>query len=175
MKILAVDQARKGAWAIYDYEKKELLKYYEFEFDSKHYSFEEAIMEIKNLIAKTIIEEDISAVFIEDVQLMKNAQVFKNLAQLQGVLVNLFMEHNYLFDIIPPTTWQNYCKARGRKAKEIKANTTEIVGKKESKILSIQFVKDKFGLETKNDNLADACCIGFYVVNNVKIKRENEE
>lgn len=176
MKILAVDQARKGAWAIFDYETKELLKYYEFDFDSKHYSFEEAVMLIEEMIQDVIIDEDITAVFIEDIQLMANTQSFKKLAQLQGVLINLFVKNNYLYDIIPPTKWQNYCKARGRKSKEIKSNIKELekAGKKETKILSIQFAKDKFCIDTNNDNLADACCIGFYVVNNIEIRTEGD-
>lgn len=48
--------------------------------------------------------------------------------------------------------------------------TVETNGKKESKILSIQFVKDQFGIETENDNLADAVSMGFYVVNIVELE-----
>ena len=46
----------------------------------------------------------------------------------------------------------------------------ETNGKKESKILSIQFVKDQFGIETENDNLADAVSMGFYVVNIMELE-----
>ena len=41
MKILAVDQARHGAWAVYDYEGKKLLDYGTWGFDSKNYTFEQ--------------------------------------------------------------------------------------------------------------------------------------
>ena len=73
-----------------------------------------------------------------------------------------------------PTQWQNYCKARGRSTKEIKEKikTLEAAGKKESKILSIQFVKDKFKVDTDNDNLSDAICIGHYAVNHFEIEGE---
>ena len=50
MKILAMDQARHGAWAIYDYEKKELLAYGTWGYDSKNYTFEQAILHIEALI-----------------------------------------------------------------------------------------------------------------------------
>ena len=43
-----------------------------------------------------------------------NVQSFKKLAQLQGVLINLFEKNEYLYDFVAPTQWQNYCKARGR-------------------------------------------------------------
>ena len=43
---------------------------------------------------------------------------------------------------------------------------------KESKILSIQFVKDKFKVDTDNDNLSDAICIGHYAINHFEIEGE---
>jgi Holliday junction resolvasome RuvABC endonuclease subunit len=121
-----------------------------------------------------IKENDIGAVFIEDIQLRVNVQSFKKLAQLQGVLVNLFEKNEYLYSFVAPTQWQNYCKARGRSTKEIKEKikTLEAAGKKESKILSIQFVKDKFKVDTDNDNLSDAICIGHYAVNHFEIEGE---
>ena len=73
---------------------------------------------------------------------------------------------------VAPTQWQNYCKARGRTSKEVKEKikTLENAGKKESKILSIQFVKEKFHIDTDNDNLSDAICIGHYAVNHFEIE-----
>lgn len=50
MKILAVDQARHGAWAVYDYEGKKLLDYGTWGFDSKNYTFEQAILHIEALL-----------------------------------------------------------------------------------------------------------------------------
>lgn len=119
---------------------------------------------------------DISAVFVEDIQLRANVQAFKKLAQLQGVLVNLFEKNEYLYGYVAPSQWQNFCKARGRNSKEIKSQVlaVETNGKKESKILSIQFVKDQFGIETENDNLADAVSMGFYVVNIVELEVPNK-
>lgn len=129
---------------------------------------------IETLVDELIKENDITAVFIEDIQLRVNVQSFKKLAQLQGVLVNLFEKNEYLYSFVAPTQWQNYCKARGRSTKEIKEKikTLEAAGKKESKILSIQFVKDKFKVDTDNDNLSDAICIGHYAVNHFEIEGE---
>lgn len=47
-------------------------------------------------------------------------------------------------------------------------------GKKQSKILSIQFVKEQFGIDTDDDNLADAISLGWYVVNVVEILRRDK-
>lgn len=86
--------------------------------------------------------------------------------------MNLFEKNEYLYGYVAPSQWQNFCKARGRNSKEIKSQvlSVETNGKNESKILSIQFVKDQFGIETENDNLADAVSMGFYVVNIVELE-----
>lgn len=177
MKILAVDQARNGAWAVFDYESKKLETYGTFSFGNKDYTYAKAILAIEGLIDTVIKSYNISAVFIEDIQLRVNAHSFKRLAQLQGVLVNLFEKNEYLYDFVAPTQWQNYCKARGRNSKEIKEQikTLEANGKKASKILSIEFVKENFGVETDNDNLSDAICIGWYAVNNFNLEGNKDE
>lgn len=168
IKILAIDQARNGAWAVFDYESKKLETYGTFSFGSKDYTYAKAILAIESLVDTIIKAYGISAVFIEDIQLRVNVQSFKKLAQLQGVLVNLFEKNEYLYDFVAPTQWQNYCKARGRSSKEIKdkIKALEASGKKESKILSIQAVKSLYGIDTENDNLADSIMIGHYVVHN---------
>ena len=150
IKILAIDQARNGAWAIFNYDTKELETYGTFSFGNKKYTYAKAILAIETLVV----------------------QSFKKLAQLQGVLVNLFEKNEYLYSFVAPTQWQNYCKARGRTSKEVKEKikTLENAGKKESKILSIQFVKEKFHIDTDNDNLSDAICIGHYAVNHFEIE-----
>lgn len=176
MKILAVDQARHGAWAVYDYEGKKLLDYGAWGFDNKNYTFEQAILHIEALLSEVIRTHDIDAVFLEDIQLSKNVQSFKKLAQLQGVLVNMCEKTNILYNLVAPTQWQNYCKARGRTTKEIKSKITSVepTGKKTSKILSLQAARDIYEIVTENDNLADAVMIGHYVVNNIKIGSEDD-
>ena len=173
IKILAIDQARNGAWAIFDYQSKKLVTYGTFSYDNKSFTYAKAILAIENLVDSLIKSYGISAVFIEDIQLRANVQSFKKLAQLQGVLVNLFEKNEYLYDFVAPSQWQNYCKARSRTTKEIKEKikAPEASGKKESKILSIQFVKEKYNVDTENDNLSDAICIGHYAVNHFKIER----
>ena len=173
MNILAIDQARAGAWSIFNYETKELVKYGDFDYSKSKYTYSKAIMYIEREIETVISENDISAVFIEDIQLRKNVQSFKRLAQLQGVLINLFEKNEYLYGFVAPSSWKAFCKARGRTTKELKSKITALENKdnkKESKMLSIEYVKNKYGIDTLNDNLSDAICIGEYVVNNVTIK-----
>lgn len=148
-----------------------------FSFSNKDYTYAKAIRAIEELVDSLIKTYNISAVFIEDIQLRVNVQSFKKLAQLQGVLINLFEKNEYLYDFVAPGQWQNYCKARGRSTKEIKEKikALEQSGKKESKILSIQFVKEKFNIDTDDDNLSDAICIGYYAVNHFKLKGETSD
>lgn len=155
INILALDQARNGAWSVFNYETKELIDRGTFGFNSKKYTYAQAIMNIEDIVSTLLKTYDISVAFIEDIQLRVNVHSFKRLAQLQGVLVNLFERNKYLYGYVAPTQWQSYCY--GKASKNI------------SKELSIQFVKDHFDIETENDNLADAVCIGWYVVNNVNI------
>lgn len=172
MNILAVDQARNGGWSIYNYVTKELVTYGTFSFPDNKYDFSKAVQYIEEIVSILIDAYDVDAVFIEDIQFQTSVKVFKRLAHLQGVLINLFEKNEYLYDIVSPSQWQGFCSARGRTSKEIKADITSLdaSGKKKSKMLSIQFIKDKFGIETTNDNLADAICIGYYVVNNIEIR-----
>lgn len=172
MRILAVDQARHGGWCVFDYNNKTIVDYGSFSFESNKYTFSQAVLNIEKIVDELTNAYSIDALFFEDIQMRKNVQSFKKLAQLQGVLVNYAEKNEYQYGIVAPTQWQNYCKARGRSEKEIKNKiiTIEQNGKPNSKILSLQFVKDKFDIETDNDNISDSICIGYYVVNNINIK-----
>ncbi len=171
MNVLAVDQARNGAWSVFDYKNKALIGYGTFSFDTKKYTYARTILHIEELISCILKAYDVSAVFIEDIQLRANVQSFKKLAQLQGVLVNFCEKHDYLYYLIAPSRWQNFCKARGRNTNEKKNQTltADQKNKKGSKVFSIQFVKDQFGVETENDNLADAILIAYYAINTVDL------
>lgn len=175
MNILAIDQARKGAWCVFDYDKKAPVAYGAFDFPSKQFTYAETLVGICDLVEQVIGQYDVSAVFIEDIQLRQNASSFKRLAQLQGALVCMFEKNDYLYDYVPPSRWQNYCGARGRTSAELKHKVKQLSsddGKKQSKILSIQAAKDLYGIDTADDNLADSIMIGHYIVNNVKIERK---
>ena len=171
MNILAIDQARNGAWSVFNYEEKKLIACGTFCFPLEKYTYAKAMVGIGDIVEKQVRLHDVAAIFPEDIQMRKNIDSFKKLAQLQGSLVSMFERNEYLYDFVAPSKWQSYCGASGRTGAEIKAKCVEAqLGKKRSKMLSIQYVKEQFGIDTENDNLADAICIGDYVVNNVAIK-----
>lgn len=173
MNILTIDQARHGGWSLFNYDTKQLIQYGAFDFPYEKYTFFEAISEVVNTVERLMKEHKAEAVFIEDIQLRRNKDSFKKLAQLQGALVYNFMQHEYLFDLIAPSTWQNYCNARGRTSNELKGSvkSIDLNRKPKSKMLSMTFVAEHFDVQLSNDNIADAICMGWYVVNNVEIKR----
>lgn len=177
MRILALDQARHGGWSVFEMENKELVDYGEFNFESKDCPFEMVLAKITDLIQQLIQKYDCVALFFEDIQMQHNVVSFKRLAQLQGAILLLCAQNEYLFSLVTPSQWQNYCKARGRTQKEIKSDikTLALDGKKHSKVLSLEYVCDTYGVETSNDNVSDAICIGTYVVNNITIRTKGDK
>ena len=157
MIVLAIDQARNGAWSLFDSDTSSLLEHGTFSFDVKKYTFSEAVLEIEKLVYGLIRQYKVKYVAIEDIQLRVNAQSFKKLAQLQGVLVNLCEKHKLHYGLVAPTRWQTFCKNHYAAIDSTRkfSNTKE---------LSVCYVKDVFDLETADDNLADAICIGHYAI-----------
>ena len=102
----------------------------------------------KNLIDKTKAEK----VVIEGIQFQSNMATFRKLALLQGVLICLFAENNFLYSIVEPSKWKSFCKIKGRKRQEQKEN-------------AIKFVKESFGIDVTSDE-ADAICMGVWSINN---------
>lgn len=94
MNILAIDQARNGAWSVFDYDAKKFVTASPYSFASKEYTYPQMILETERLLDELVKKYDIKAVYIEDVQLRINAQVFKKLSQLQGVLINYLEKMN---------------------------------------------------------------------------------
>lgn len=176
MIVLALDQARNCGFALFDSDTKAIVSYGCFSYPSPKYTFAQAVMHLESVVEKLIDSRGVEAVCLEGIQLRANPRSFAALAQLQGVLINVCEKRQMPYAVVQPSSWQNYCGARGRSTKEIKQKLEQIVvdedvklkGKKASKVLSIQFVKDKYGIETYNDNVADAVCIGTYIVNNIE-------
>ncbi len=84
MRILAVDQARHGAWAVYDYEEKKLLDYGTWAYDSKSYTFEQAILHIEALISEVIRTHDIDAVFFGGYSAKAECSILQEISSTTG-------------------------------------------------------------------------------------------
>lgn len=126
MRILAVDQARNGGWAIYDYEKQKLVDYGSFSFPNGKYTFSEAVCEIEKYISQLIIKRKISVVFLEDINLRANVSVFKNLAQLQGVLINLCEKSIIYTNSYPPLCGKIIATQEAEQVKKLKQKSLQL-------------------------------------------------
>lgn len=158
IKILAIDQARNGAWAIGESDTGELLDYGTFSFIGKKYTYAQAIVKIEELINRIIDERAIDVVFVEDIQMQRSVLSYKRLAQLQGVLINLFEKKKISYGYILPAKWQSYCRKK-LKSSGVDLKKNADTEKKETKALSLLFVREQYDIDTENDNLADAISI----------------
>jgi len=111
-----------------------------------------------SLIKSIIDEHKPDFIVFEDTQFQKSYLTFKELSQLQGVLMAHLFDINIGFEIVPPSTWKSFNKIKGRKRIEQKANT-------------IQMVKDKYNLDLSED-ICDAIGIGIWSKDKIKFKNE---
>lgn len=191
-----MDQARKGAWAVYDSKTKKLVHYgtYNFEYETEQvkkkdgsyktkrirkYEYEEAIVLIEKLLMELINKYSIKMVFLEDVPVVRNSMAVKPLLRLQGALIAYLAKRKIPHELIMPRTWQAAYRYKEKGApSEIKKykryldRTSPYKNLRPTKKASLLAVKELFDMELDNDDLADAILIGHYAVNNLKIKEK---
>lgn len=163
MNILAIDQARRGAWSVYDTKTKKLVDSGAFYFDNDTYSYPQTVSLLEDLFESLVHTYNVKFAAIEDIQLRRNAQAFKKLAHLQGVLVNFCEKHKLAYGIIAPTQWQSLCKQTVKESLGVDDKEFKNL-KLSTKDISRMFIKYVFNIETDDDNLSDAICIGNYCI-----------
>lgn len=109
--------------------------------------------EMYDKISELINTYEPDFIVFEDVQFQNNYGTFKQLSQLQGILMALLFERDIGFMTVEPTKWKSFCEIKGRKRVEQKANC-------------IQMVKTKYKIEVSEDE-ADSIGIGVWAVNNL--------
>lgn len=180
MRILGIDQStNKVGCAIFDGDKLEKYWLIDLEklikkddrFENKDYL--ERIALLKETVLKTVEEERIDCVVLEDIVMTsfggKSTQVqcdtFKKLAKSLGCLEISMIDSGLYFATTPANVWRKGL-GLGKKRDEIKANT-------------IKYVNKKFGLELKeynpksslnDDDIADAIGLAHFGSKNIKSK-----
>jgi len=186
-----MDQARKGAWAVYDSKKKELLHYgtYDFEYEReqvkkkdgsyktrriKKYEYEESIVLVEKLLMELIRKYNIKMVFLEDVPITRNSMAIKPLLRLQGALIAYLAKRSIPHELIMPRTWQAAYKYKDKELtkaqktyKKYLNETSPYKSLRQTKRDSLLAVKKIFNMELDNDDLADAILIGHYAINHM--------
>lgn len=150
IKVLSLDGAtNKTGYSIYN--NKELIKYGIIDLSDID-DLTEKINTLKHLLIRIIEEFEIDRIIIEDIQLQHaNVKGFKTLARLQGVLLDSVFEIDIPTELIVSTTWKSRIGINTRLKREVQ------------KQLTIEFVKNKFGIDVVDD-IADSISMGFVYV-----------
>ena len=148
--LLALDQASKTTgWAIY--EDSQLKAWDKFTFEDE--DFGRRLLKIRNKVIGLIQEYNVTEVAIEDIQMQNsignNVVTYRALAEVRGVLEELFTELNIPYQIVFSGTWKSALGIKGARSAEQKRAAQAYV------------------LETHNikaiQDTCDAICIGDYI------------
>lgn len=110
----------------------------------------ERIHKTKEYIKELIQNNSIDYVFIEDIQYQKNQKTYKILANLQGVIIDLLIELEIPFEVVPPSRWKAWNQIGGKRREQQKENAK----RKCQEIFKREVAEDE----------ADAICIGLYAL-----------
>lgn len=151
-KLLALDQSSKVT-GVAIFEDGKLCKYSKIDVDGE---LPYRLTEIRNRVKNIITEEGITEVAIEDIQLqsnvVNNVETYRTLAEVRGVLEELFQELKIPCSIVLAGTWKSKLGIRGARRADQKRAAQE-------------YIVNKYGIKPIQD-ICDAICIGDYITNN---------
>ena len=145
-KVLAFDQSTKiSAYSLFidgDYVEVGVIDLHKMKDTS------ERVRAMGVELCKTIERYNPEKVVIEEVAQQSNPNTLKLLARVQGIIIGFCAAHNIETYIIEPSKWRSALHLKqgaGIKRKELKAQ-------------SIEYVKEKYGLDVSEDE-CEAICI----------------
>lgn len=116
------------------------------------------LIDMSQLIRKELIsKEKIEYVFIEGVQLRRNADTFMQLARLQGLILGVCSDLGIGCYVVQPSEWKSLLQIKGKKSAEQKENTIKTIQKLYSDVFK------------GSEDEADAIGIFHWVKNNCDI------
>lgn len=125
----------------------------------------ERIIKMRDVIIEKVKQNKISIIVLEEVRTdYKNAKTYKALTWLQGSIVIALYELNQDIELIylQPSQWRS----------AIGIQTGRGIKRAELKQADIDYVNDKYKINTKSDDIADAICIhdAYYIKENSFLK-----
>lgn len=152
-KLLALDQSsRINGVAIF--EDGELKKYNKI--DLGNYDLPTRLVLLREQVKNLLVEENITEAAIEDIQMqnnvINNVETYRTLAEVRGVLEELFQEMKIPYSIVLAGTWKSKLGIRGRDRTEQKRAAQE-------------YIENKYQIKPIQD-ICDAICIGDYIIQN---------
>lgn len=162
-RILALDAATViTGYSVYD--DGVLVTYGTYKVN-KDLPTEQRINEMKKWLKAVIDEWEPDFVGLENIQLQSfgkgqfQVEMYRTLANLQGVLVDTVFEASIDHDLVYSSTWRNYCNVGDDRGRENKKKAAQ------------DKVKLWYNQDCTQDE-ADAICIGKYFVHLLKNKQE---
>lgn len=104
-------------------------------------------------ISKLISEVKPDYVVFEQIQFQKNYSTYRQLAQLQGIIMAYLFNHDIPFTIIESTAWKSFIGIKSKHREEQKKDTQK-------------FVSDKYGINVTDDE-ADSIGIAEWSIKNI--------
>ena len=154
-KLLALDQSSRVT-GIAVFQDGKLEKYEKLDLNDDNLAIR--LVKIRNYIQQLIINEQITEVAIEDIQLqnnvINNVETYRALAEVRGVLEELFQEMQIPYTIVLAGTWKSKLGIRGARRPEQKRAAQE-------------YISNTYGLKPIQD-ICDAICIGDYIIQTSK-------
>ena len=153
MRVLALDQAsRTSGWAVFDDGK--LVTFGKFTANNSDVG--DRLHFIRSKVNSLIDEYDIDEVVFEDIQLqnnvVNNVATFKALAEVFGVLYELFVTLKIPRTAVLSTVWKSTLGIKGK---------DRAAQKKAAQV----WVEKTYGIKPTQDE-CDAICIGAHYINN---------
>lgn len=141
--ILALDQAtRVSGYAIF---KDNKLVHYD-KIVTEDVDIGVRLNKIRKKVEEILQQYEIDEVIMEDIQLQENVQTFKALAEVFGVLYELFTSKKLPVEAVLASSWKSTLGIKGRDRAAQKRNAQ-------------QWVIDTYGMKPTQDE-CDAICIG---------------
>ena len=153
-KLLALDQSSKVT-GVAIFEDGKLVKYSKIDLDG---DLPYRLMRLRELVIEILDTENITEAAIEDIQMqnnvVNNVETFRTLAEVRGVLEELFQEKKIPYTIVLAGTWKSKLGIRGARRADQKRAAQE-------------YIVNTYGIKPIQD-ICDAICIGEYIVQNSK-------
>lgn len=156
MKLLAIDQSTSClGYAVLETDSGALTAH--GAIPVRRGTPDEKISRVKQLVCALIDEHQPECFALEDIQLQgNNHHTFKVLAELLGVICNLYFERSYLYLPVPPISWKRFIGIRSNTRAAQKAET-------------ICYVAAKYGFDPSEDE-ADAVGIAEYAAHQIQAR-----
>jgi len=170
-KVLGIDASTNTiAFCLMDNEKP--VKWGEITFTGDN--IYDRIVDAKRKVKAFVAELDYDFIALEAAVMVRSAQTGLKMAYVFGAILGELVHDGVTVKEVHPITWQSYIGNKNFTSAEKKAIRDEFPGKSDNwykgkirerrKEKTIKFVR-KLGINTTNDNVADATGIAYYAIN----------